>query len=90
MSEYPVDVSILPELLPVVDGVLAAGDQFAAAWEQLAPHLTGAFGSLAANWANATPAQREALLARGPRLRHAMALFARLRPLMDAVPDLEA
>ena len=91
MADEPpigVNVAINPALLATVDVVLAMGDGFVAAWAQLAPHLGGAFGSLAAQWGNATPVQRTMLLSGSPRLVRAMRIFAKLKTLMAAVPEL--
>jgi hypothetical protein len=83
------NVLIWPAVLPHVDRVLDDMEIAINEWEQLTPHLEGAFTSLHNSWEDATAEQKQALLARSPRLVRAMGLARRLRPLIDDVPDLE-
>lgn len=89
MSDYGIDVSILPELEPVIASVVALGEQFVAAWEQLTPHLSGAFGSMSANWTRTTPEQRAVVAERCPNVVKAMQLRDRLTDLLSSVPTVD-
>ena len=89
MSDYGVDVSILPALVPTVEQVLAVLENAVVAWEALSPHLAGAFGSMASNWSSLTDAQRAAFVERCPNLVTALGLRRRMEALLAQMPDVE-